>query len=357
MTLAEYLGTKDEARDSLQPDPETEPHLYVDLDDIVTRAMGQMARRAPKLVVFGDYGTGKTHLLHVLGARVDPDRFTPVYVKLEAYGKQAESRHLHDAMISQLERRSLLMPAIAGVSEPMDPDLQHAVNRLRTNPNDPDVRAWLLGRGPSPTQSRKAGFTTRLSDTARGVTYATIWRTLATGYRNHTQKEILFLLDESETFQDVVDATRAADLGVAVREMFDTANRAYGVVMGLTAPRGRGGDLSFHPLGRPDVLSRIQDVLLRLPTIQTPERLKAFYKSLLDMLLRDRRAFLSDGALIRLAGRASELTARTGPALNRNPVQREYVKLLDRLAQQAANERWPLPIQPHQIETWTPSWA
>ena len=357
MTLAAYLATRDPERDSLQPDPETEPELYVDLDDIVTRAMGRMASRAPKLVIVGDYGTGKTHLLHVLKDRLDKDRFTPVYVKLEAHGRFAESRHLHDSMLSQMEKHGLLQPAIVGAVEPLDFDLRLALTMLRAKPADPDARAWLLGRGPTPTQARKAGFSTRLSDYARGVKYAEIWRSLATGYSKETGRELLFLLDESETFQEVVDATRAADMGIAIREMFDAGNKAFGVVMGLTAPKGRGGALTYHPLGRPDVLSRVQDNLIQLRRIENIERLVTFMTELLSRVLVDRRRFLPDDTLRRLAERGHDLAPRIGPVLAREPVQREYVKLLDRLATTAAREDWPLPVRPDQIDAWAPAWA
>jgi hypothetical protein len=357
MTLSAYLATRDPQRDSLQPDPETEPDLYVDLDDLVTKAMGRMAARAPKLVLVGDYGTGKTHLLHVLKDRLDKDRFTPVYVKLEAHGRFAESRHLHDSMLVQLETHGLLRECILGASDPLDPDLRIALDKLRSNTSDPVARAWLLGRGPTPTQSRNAGFTTRLSDFARGVKYAEIWRALAIGYTKSTGKELLFLLDESETFQEVVDATRAADMGIAVREMFDAGNKAYGVIMGLTAPKARGGTLNLHPLGRPDVLSRVQDAIIQLRPIETVDRLVVFLAELLSRLLVDRRRFLPDDALRRLAERGHDLAPRIGPALPRKPVQREYVKMLNRLAVDAAREEWALPASVEQIDKWVPSWG
>ncbi|MDP3207858.1 MAG: hypothetical protein Q8M65_01795 [Rhodoglobus sp.] len=343
MEFSEYLGLKDRRRDSLEPDPERDTDLYVDLDGLVPRSMAQLAARAPKLVLMGDYGTGKTHLIHVLQALTDKNRFESVYLKLEPFGRWAESRHLHDALLSALETNGRFEKSIPADSEAMPKDLRVAFGLLRENPGNPDARAWLLARGPTPAKARKLGFSAPLAQTARGVTYAAIWRFMADAFRVNTGREILFLIDESETFQEQVDQTRAADMGVAIREMFDKGNQSFGVVMGLTAPKGRVGEFSSHPLGRPDVASRVQDIVIHLGRLDSPERRRKFIFELLGRLLQRPGTFLSAEAV--------DALVVNGPAwvkslslIARDPVQRDYVKLLNSIAKNAFRSRLELPL-------------
>lgn len=343
MTLATYLGLRDPDRDSLEPDPVRDIDLYVDLDGQVNDCMARLARRAPKLVLMGDYGTGKTHLLHVIQSKVDRDRFEPVYVKLEAYGRIAESRHLHADLLTALEEGGCLSKALEGMETPGDSDLRQAVQYLRQMPTHAVAKAWLFARGPTPARALKAGFSAPLSMVARGVRYAGIWQALADGYRKATDRELLFLIDESEVFQHQVDQSRAADLGAAVREMVDAANKSYGVVLGLTAPRGRVDNFSAHPLGRPDVASRVQGAMLDLSGLGEPERRRRFIIELLDRLLIDRGHFLAPDAIEALVRYGPQWAQRL-KLLDREPVQREYVKLLDRIARRAWERRLPLPL-------------
>lgn len=342
-------------RDTLQPDAEHEPELYVDLDGVVSRSMVRLAARAPKLVIFGDYGTGKTHLLHVLKATVDPERFAPVYVKLEAYGRVAESRTLHGDICAALEAAGLQRSAVQSPPEGLEPDILRAFAALAAEPDHPDVRAWLHARGITPTQSRKLGFSGRLADRARGVTYATIWRAFGHSIRQTTGRELLLLLDETETFQEIVDPTRAADLGVAVRELVDHANKDCGVVMGLTMPRVRR-DLSVHPIfARSDVMSRVSDILIQLRGLEDEPRRRAFLSQLLDKLLLDPTALLQPPALDLLAQRGPDLARTQLVGVRRDPVQREYVKLLDWMVHDAELRGETLPLDERYVRSLLPA--
>jgi hypothetical protein len=342
--FARYLGLIDETRDSLEPDPVADPELYVDLDGLVEKCVAHLARRAPKLVLMGDYGTGKTHLLNVLMHEVDADRFETVYLKLEPVGKWAESRHLHQALLSALERKGRLRSALEAVDAARaGVDVQRAFQMLAAEPDNADVRAWLLSTGPTPAKARKLGFSAPLSAIARGVQYAEIWAILADGFRKAVGREILFLIDEAETFQEQVDQSRAADLGVAVREMFDAGNRSYGVIMGLTAPKARRDPFSLHPLGRPDVASRVQNVFHQMLALGTPDRRTAFVSGILDKLAGDWRDIIAPDGLEALAANGPRW-ASAQVLLAREPVQREYVKLLDRIARAAFERALALPL-------------
>lgn len=341
MNFASYLNLRDPARDTLQPDPERDVGLYVDLDGLVDKSLSRLAARAPKLVLMGDYGTGKTHLLHVLQSRIDRERFEPVYLKLQAFGRYAEAKHLNADLLTALEKDGRLQAALSEVEAAPYDDLQIAVDLLRKDPRHPEARAWLFGRGPSPAKALKAGFSG--SQQARGVQFANLWRYLADGYRRARDRELLFLIDEVETFQELVDQARAADMGTAVREMFDTANRSYGVVMGLTAPKGRVHTFSQHPLGRPDVSSRVQDVMLHLDGLNDAGRRRRFLNGLLDQLLSRSGSFLTEAAVESLVVNGQAWASRQ-VVLQRDPVQREYVKLLDFVARRAFEQQLPLPI-------------
>jgi hypothetical protein len=345
MKLAPYLGLRDPERDSLEPNAEKDVGLYVDLDELVPRCLARLAGKAPKLVILGDYGTGKTHLLHVLKHEIDKDRFEPVYVKLDAFGKWAESRHLHDNLLTALGPDRLQV-AIRGAGTTDDADLRQAVVLLKDDPNDPVARSWLLARKVTVAQAERARFSGPLHAYARGVKYAEIWRFLADGFRRASERELLFFIDESETFQQAVDQTRAADLGVAVREMFDTSNKSHGVVMGLTTPKGdpgRGFDQSTHPFSRSDVASRIMNIMFRLGRLDEEDRRRRFLTELLDRLLVNRQSFLSADALEALVVHGPDW-ARNAEVLNRVPVHREYVKLLDRIARVAHERGVQLPL-------------
>lgn len=337
---------KDRQRDSLEPNPEFagDVDLYIDLDGLIPKCLALLAARAPKVALWGDYGTGKTHLLHVLRSRVDRDRFEPVYLKLDAYGRLAESKHLHGNLLSALEVGGRLEAAIQHADlDAADTDLRNALTLLRERPDHPEARAWLLGRGPSPARALKAGFSGPLHLHARGVTYSTIWKILADGYRRGTDRELLFLIDETETFQQLVDQSRAADLGVAVREMVDAANKSYGVIFGLSAPNLRVSTFSAHPLGRQDVLTRLQGRLLNLGGLNDPERRRVFISELLNRLAEQPGTIFNEAAIAALVEHGPSW-AKQVRLLKREPVQREYVILLDQLAQSAFSERVKPPI-------------
>jgi hypothetical protein len=349
MTFSQYLGLRDLGRDTLEPDAERDVDLYQDLDGTVGDVERRLAVKAPKLVVFGQYGTGKTHLLHVAKARMDAARFTPVYVKLEARGKVGESRLLHTDILARLEAAGVLKHAYGTEPAEADQNLQNALRLLGENPSHPEARAWLLAHGPTPSQARRVGFTTRLSDYAGGVQYEKIWRMVGDAYRRATERELILLIDESETFQDTVDPNRVADLGAALREMFDSGNKSYGVLMGLTAPRARSGS---HPLFRPDVATRIQNAQLRLEGLSDVERREAFLGGLLAAVLLPGRAFLTPPALRWLAEKGPDIARQFMIGVEREPVQREYVKLLDRLARDAFASRRSVPISPGELVDW-----
>jgi hypothetical protein len=349
--FAQYLHLRDKDRDSLEPNPENDPDLYVDLDDIVRECEARLSVKAPKIILMGDYGTGKTHLLHVLMSRVDEDRFASVYIKLEPYGRWAESRHLHDAIVVALESSGLLIQAIRKMLElnvELDKDFQVAARILAKNPDDADARAWLLGRGPTPARARRVGFTGPLAATARGVTYAKMWRQLADALFLATRKQLLLFVDETETFQEQIDQARAADLGVAVREMFDAANKSFGVVMGLTAPKARGGEFSSHPLGRPDVATRVSDAIVRIGALHTPQRRMQFVSTLQELLIKPPHQLLSANA-VELIGTSGHQIARMLSLVPRDPVQREYVKLLNTIALRCVQQRSKLPLSGKQV--------
>lgn len=347
--FARHLGLRDQARDSLQPDPDVDVDLYVDQHHTIDRAMARFSEVVPKLVVRGDYGTGKTHLLRVLQSRMSPDRFRPVYVKLEAHGPSGDTARLHDDLVCALEGEALLGDCVSSPPSGLEADVQHAFERLTSDPKDPVVRSWLLARGPTPTQARKAGFTARLFDFARGVRYVKIWRAFASSFKKNTGMTLVFLIDESETFQDVVHPGRAADLGVAFREIFDTANRDFGAVAGLTMPKAKRG---IHPLlRRPDVASRVQDVSLDLRPPSSVEDRFGFMKTLLERL--SPRPIFSDDGLRFLAEEAEDLLIRRfAVGVTRDPVQRDLVKMLDHFGRTAVVNREPVPIDAATLERW-----
>jgi hypothetical protein len=352
MTFAEYLGLVQPDRDTLEPNAERDPELYQDLDGNTADIERLVSKRAPKVVIQGQYGTGKTHLLHVAKSRLlDPARFTPVYVKLEARGKVGDSRYLHGDILAKLEAAGVLQHAYSAVFDPgeVDGNLKNAFELLRHDPKDADARAWLFAHGPTPSQARKKGFSTRLADYAGGVQYEKIWRLIGDAYRRATELELVLLIDESETFQDTIDATRVADLGAAMREMFDTGNKSYGVLLGLTAPKARG---QSHPLLRSDVATRIQNVLVSLRGFDGEVSRRRFLDGLIQSLLGPGRTFLTGEALAFLATEGPELCAHFMVGVDRDPVQREYVKLLDRLAQDAFRAKQPLPLDVHHLEQW-----
>ena len=341
-TFAETLGLRDATRERLEPTPEADVDLYVDVDGLLPTATRHFVARAPKLVVIGDYGAGKTHLLHVLMNLAPANRLHTVYLKLEPYGRVAESRHLHRQIILTLDAAGLMPACVRGArrANDLDTDVRHAFDVLHFRPTDPTARAWLQTEGLTANQARKAGFSGRLFDLTRAVGYSQIWRALARGLREETGRELVIFVDESETFQEIVDPIRAVDLGVAVREMVDRGNEDFGVVIGLAAPKDTIA--RNHPLLRPDVYSRVQDAMLYLGGMGTPERRRAFLEQLLPRLFNDPGRFLTPDALDELVARP--IDPRQQRMMHRDPVQRDLVKRLDAIARRAVHDHLPLPL-------------
>ncbi len=377
--LAKYFGLKEQHRATLQLDPERDAAIFVDLDGVLESARVVMAEETPKAVWEGDFGTGKTHLLHHIRTELVGERFQPLFVALADFQRRSGFEMVYRAILEKLlpvlelvltqhsrhagdllhQLHSDPSPDAALIGEALSPDVQIALGHLRTSigvhaqPRQ-RARAWLRAdSGMSASAARRAGYSGRLLDQTNTTGLVTLCRLLSWLHHELTQKRLLILLDEGESFSLTLDAAAQASLGAGLRSCFDPSNREFGVLLGLARPRAR---LGAHPLLRQDVRSRVSHYRRLLP-LGTPERIMAFTEQLWTKLAADpqKLPFLMERQAQQLiADNLDTILAlyEDEETLLASPTPRQLLKVLDRIGRAAASTDASAPLTAALLQDW-----
>ncbi|HSN99587.1 MAG TPA: hypothetical protein VLS89_14935 [Candidatus Nanopelagicales bacterium] len=355
--FADFFALRDRDRESLAVSPEHDAKLFVDLDRVLPRVR-DMLRGVPRLILFGDYGTGKSHLLRHIQDQMAPDmRYRAVYVVLSGFQRRSRFQHVHALVMQKME--DVLIPLLQGTRDirgwiearrDVDEDVRRALVQLADpSTKEPDrarLRAWLKGPGITTAELRRLGLSGRLVDTCGPAQLVDLWKCIGEMHQQHAldRSSLLLLFDEGESIQQALSPEGQHDLANGFRALLDPDNRSLGCVFGLNLPGAR----ATHPFLRTDVARRILDSTLSLQALGGPLRVRAFAEALWAMLAEpDAPPLLDTEALAQVAQHLALLRDKLGLTLgppNRMPTQSDLIHVLNRLAQAAFQARQPPPI-------------
>jgi len=366
--FADYFSLKDRNRDSFRLNPQKDAAIYVDLDG----NLGELDKRlkdegVPKFVVEGDFGTGKSHILRRIQGQGCSNDQEPIYIELSGFGRRSDFLSVHrqimNGLLPELVKSLIQLKEddIEQVAQARDlmQDIKTAFKVLarksigRSEPKDV-ARSWLLaGHSLSPAAIRKAGYPDRLSVLAGPVNLVTMYKAIGDLFERAFDRKLLILLDESESFTQVVDRDAQAQIGSGLRGFFDPENDSVGIVLGLNTPRARSGT---HPMLRSDVRSRVGTRRIELKPLGEPQRIQSFIEKLWPQLTGDSTTlpFLLDrSAQDVLTNNLDELKSllifdRLAPS----STPRDVLELLSEIGRHAVNQRTQPPISAPHLNRW-----
>jgi hypothetical protein len=251
---------------------------------------GYMAGYVPRFYLFGNYGTGKTHLLYHLkyyfeNAQTDI-RVLPVVIQLEAESKtryQALHKRFLDGIgIERLERAYQDYGFLGEDRERRfrelfpQPDLYLVMQLLQAGPANKTLSwRWLTGDRLSTAEQAQLGVTSLLTDTGDLVD---VLVTIGELFKR-TGQHLLFLIDESEGLHSVSNPDAMRSWHDAFRKLADqNDNQSVGwiatfyttlhdeppsfVMEGDILSRlGKGGQHVLEPMAAVEVKQFLADLL------------------------------------------------------------------------------------------------
>lgn len=359
-------------RTSFELSPEHDAELFIDLDDVAgwLDLRVQQQDPAPQLVITGDFGTGKSHVLRYIEKRLAPDRaIRPVYFELGSFMRRSSFNDLHITVMVELgELLENNLARVQGLTAVLDEktslkgDIKTAFTQL-ADPTLPSakramLRSWLRGTGPTPTQARKdLNFSGRLFDSASSVTLVNIWKAAGELQRAVDGRSLMILMDEGEAFSKMVSPDAQAAMGSGLRTLFDAGNRSLGIALGLNTPSSRKG---IHPMLQSDVASRTQGKQRALLPLGDPLRIRRFIEGLWGHLRSPNAAhrLLDEGAMEVVANQLRELRnaiSLRSQTLSPTPTQRDLISVLRYVSELAFRDGKSPPLTRDMLNSWFPS--
>jgi hypothetical protein len=374
--FARYFQLQDPARDDFRLSTNLPEHLrlYVHLDDSLEKLQAALKVQTPLLVVEGDIGTGKSHLLRYV-ERVElngEDRlFEPIYVLLSGFGRRSDFLAVHQQIASKLidkaaaamqapgPDRAARVDTLQDISENMRKALRYlGIVGLGTEHEDTSIaKQWLMASSKLTGASlKKANLSCTLFQEGGPNHVVDLYKGISDLYRKTFKRKLLLLLDEGESFSNVVDIDAQADIGSGMRTLFDGENQSIGCFLGLNTPRARG--FGVHPMLRSDVQSRVGNRQIRLSSLTSARHVGDFMELLWPKLAKDpgRLPFLLDRAAfdlvtLRLDDFRKSL-ARDEDQLSATPSPRDLLHVLSDIGQNAVRKDVEPPIRVDLIRRW-----
>jgi hypothetical protein len=252
---------------------------------------GYRAGYVPRIYLFGNYGTGKTHLLYHLKHHFDtsPDEgVIAIVVQVEAESRtrfQSLHKRLLDGIgTDRLEKAYQDYALAVGLEHRetkfgelfSDPNLYKVIQLIQTGPAMKNLAwRWLTGERLSAAEQSQLGVTRSLLETGELVDVLVAIGELF----KRTDHRLLFLIDEGEALHNVSNADSQSSWHDAFRRLADTNdNQSVGWILAIyttlnsDAPRfvieadimtrlARAGQIQLDPLGTVEVRQFLTDLL------------------------------------------------------------------------------------------------
>ncbi|MFP2908926.1 hypothetical protein ACLESD_28530 [Pyxidicoccus sp. 3LFB2] len=316
-TLGEWFHLKDPTRTTFELDPERDAEFWCGDPEIRDRLIEALRdgldNGVPHLILFGEYGTGKTHALFHCKWTLEQQERTPRAhcVRIEWSGFSSRTRFI-DVYRETLDRLGLglvaelirdhwqthgrfRIPGDLGDFLEQDSDLQRALLIIaQTNelfvfraPNAKVVLAWrwLKGLALNQSQRRELNVSASLVEEAKPTRLVNLLRML--GYfmarRRDGGRKLILMYDEGEQVDELRRSRDALNsFASATRALFDRSQSEVGVILAFFGAR-----LEESALIRPDTHSRLdQDrQVISLPPLATMEKRRDFLDNVLRALV------------------------------------------------------------------------
>jgi hypothetical protein len=186
-----------------------------------------------KAVIYGDYGRGKTHLVHNLAflAEKRQMRVMPIYIKSSAYTSKEPFQNLFKEFVIRLRAEDVKRVAVeyrqrvdAGQAPKLVDIVQFeeiafVMEEGLTAPNPNVVRTcmkWLGGEDKVSMNAIRDGLKPRLNDSRE---FGAVLRGLSQMFIMVDGKVPLYLIDEVERFQNVVNVDTQYQWLASLREL------------------------------------------------------------------------------------------------------------------------------------------
>lgn len=252
---------------------------------------GYAAGYVPRIYLFGNYGTGKTHLLYHLKHHFEAAAdygVVPIVVQVEAESRtrfQSLHKRLLDGIGTERLEKAYQDYVIAVGLENRetklgelftDPNLYKVIQLIQTGPAMKNLAwRWLTGERLSASEQSQLGVTTSVSETGELVDILVVIGELF----KRTNRRLLFLIDEGEALHNVSNADSQGSWHDAFRRLADSNdNQSVGWILAvyrtlnndpprfmmeadITTRLGRGGLISLEPLAKIEVRQFLTDLL------------------------------------------------------------------------------------------------
>jgi Cdc6-like AAA superfamily ATPase len=288
--------------------PHDDPKFFFGRTDIqeelMNRVTKDIALHIPiKLVLVGDYGTGKTHLLRHLQYRVNQDNLGlhVIYLTIGDLSRKSRFSVLYRSIMKAIGMNELirllegLEDKSANLGELEDnleritreesgsKSVSGMLRQTHLQKNNPsilmDIWRWFLGEPINVAKLNSFGVPDGLTEL---VDYLKVLMAIGTLYEEIDQHQLLVLVDEAESLRLVSDVEAIANWANAIRELFDDSNSCLGIAFGMGAAsidaddipemfneravRSRlvGRTVDLRPLAEEDLTSFLRDLISEL---------------------------------------------------------------------------------------------
>ncbi|MGF1885755.1 hypothetical protein L4D13_06400 [Photobacterium profundum] len=253
---------------------------------------------ALRLIFWGQYGIGKTHLLRYLQYIIENSDYPYETYYLHASDIQDKTGFEHllyemvtvlgfDSMRNMLRNYQLKYPLDDGQSEYKfcqdNPDVNKAFSTLVHPSEKPALAAWnyLSGRKLENIKEQEiAGVSKRLLEKASD--FAAVIQVFANIIEEMTGRQLLYLVDECENFTRITNRTLEARWNESLRALLDIQN--LGIVMTVGAEKTDNIPVLIL---RPDIVRRIHRAHYIQMNAFKPADTEVFLKGLLKMWVDD----------------------------------------------------------------------
>lgn len=285
-TMQSWFGLKEEHRDfSIQT--EGDRRLFFarhDLDEELKRRLRRVFRteNPPKMVVYGDWGVGKTHTMRHLQYEIEEQpayKAIVAFVELPDITKKATFQVAHSALLDAfgIERATNLLlnfrtKHLADAREQIQDftqsnDIAIAFSNLFGLGESSRIGwDWLRGITLSAADARMANLPPRLEQSGH---FVKVLQFLGRLVRESEDAMLVFMLDEATKLDAVQDSDSIAHWTNAFKLLSDDSNKEVGLIISISVI-----DLDdiAEPLHNPQVVSRFgQSNYVRLSNLSEAE--------------------------------------------------------------------------------------
>jgi Cdc6-like AAA superfamily ATPase len=311
--------------DSFLIEPETKSEFLYGTKDRAQRdqILGSLEETAysnngHKTVVYGDYGRGKTHqcqnIIYEIKRRDLP--FVPVYIKCGAYTRKEPFFSFFSAMIGQHSTQMIMEVARNYQRDVMDEkarpideivnneDIARVLSSSLSTPNEDTVKnsmRWLSGEPKVDMSFVGSGLKPQLKESAE---FGDVVRGIAHLFISVLGKVPLYIVDESERFQQVADSDTYFSWLASLRELTEIHKIALIIVVGA-----RNRDFLPNIFVQPEIVRRIGAVNYVEFLNPGPQDLREFIVEQLQTTIRKGEVPESQSEVIQVEARDPSIPA------------------------------------------------